>query len=224
VKNDEVERIAQALAACSKGDSRWKTKNRGVNDAKFNRCKLITRFAWTAMTAPAPALEPESVAAAAFRVIRDPWRTFVLDWNWKAAVLSALFRTIFFSIATFRGPGAARGIVIEILFRLAIGGFWGSLLQAFRAAQPAWLAGSCAAVILPASAHTLEFLALAAGNATHIKAGMIVSVVVSVFSLLLNWCLMRDGLMITGAGALRLSDDFRRLPGSLYRIFGGRQA
>ena len=40
----------------------------------------------------------------------------------------------------------------------------------------------------------------------------------------LAWCVMRDGLMITGAGALRLSDDSRRLPRSLYRIFGGRQA
>jgi hypothetical protein len=174
------------------------------------------------MAVPAPAFEPESVAEAAFRILRDPWRTFVLDWNWKAALLSALFRGIFFSAATFRGPGAARGIVIEILFRLAIGGFWGSLLQAFRTAQPAWLAGLCAAVILPAAAHTVEFVALAAGQATHIKAGMIVSVAVSVFSLLLNWGLMRDGLMITGPGALRLSDDFRRLPGSLYRIFGGR--
>ena len=47
VKHDEVERIAQALAACSKGNSRWKTRIRSVNAATFNQRKLITRSAWT---------------------------------------------------------------------------------------------------------------------------------------------------------------------------------
>ena len=175
------------------------------------------------MTAPAPVLEPESIGDAAYRVIANPWKTFVLDWNWKAAVLSAAFRAMFFSIATFRGPGAMRGIWIELLFRLAIGGFWGSLLQAFRRARPAWLAGVSVAIILPGAAHTLEFLALKAGHATHITAGMIVSIGVSVVSLLFNWLLMRNGLMVTGAGAFRLRDDFRRLPSVLYSFFGGRR-
>ena len=173
------------------------------------------------MSAPAQPPEGESVAAAACRVIAEPWRVFVIDWNWKAAVLSSSFRALLFSVATFRGRGAARGICIELLFRLAIGGFWGSLLQAFRAARPAWLAGLFAALILPGMAHTIEFLALKAGHATHITSGMIVSISVSVVSLLLNWLLMRKGLMVTGVGSARLRDDFRRLPAALASLFPG---
>ncbi len=175
------------------------------------------------MTALAQPLEPETVGAAACRVIAHPWQTFVCDWNWKAALMSALFRVLLFSGATLRGPGAMRGVWIELLFRLAIGGFWGSLLQAFRAARPAWLAGLFVALILPGSAHTLEFLALKAGHATHITAGMIVSITVSVVSLLFNWLLMRNGLLVTGAGSARLRDDLRRLPAVLLG-FGRRRA
>jgi len=175
------------------------------------------------MSAPARALEVETVGAAARRVIAHPWKTFVLDWNWKAAVLSALFRVLLFAAATLRGRGAWRGVWIELLFRLGIGGFWGSLLQSFRAARPAWLAGLCVALILPTAAHTLEFLALRAGHATHIAAGLIASVSISAASLVANWLLMRQGLLITGAGSARLRDDFRRLPAVIAAIFGRRR-
>jgi len=176
------------------------------------------------MTAGARVLEPESIGAAACRVIAHPWQTFVRDWNWKAALLSALFRAMLFSAATLRGPGAMRGVWIELLFRLAIGGFWGSLLQAFRRARPAWLAGLCVTLLLPGAAHTLEFLALTAGPAAHIVTGMIVSIAVSVGSLLVNWLLMRNGLLLAGAGSGRLRDDLRRLPAVLRGMFGGQRA
>lgn len=152
------------------------------------------------MTAPAPALEMETVAEAAYRVVAHPWQTFVRDWNWKAALLSALFRVVLYAGATLRGPGAMRGLWIELLFRLAVGGFFGSLLQAFRAARPAWLAGLSIALLLPGAAHSLEFMALTAGHATHIKAGMIMSIAVSAVSLIFNWLLMRKGLLVTDAG------------------------
>ena len=71
------------------------------------------------------------------------------------------------------------------------------------------------AVALPASAHLLEFFALKAGHASHIKTGMIVSVVISIGSLLVNLGLMRRGLLITGDGAGSLGSDLRRLPGAL---------
>jgi hypothetical protein len=159
--------------------------------------------------------QPDDITVwrAAVAVITRPWKTFVVDWNWKAALLSALFRgVLFLAVAIPRGPGAMRLVWIELAFRVLVGGFWGSLLQAFRGARPAWLAGLLAAVLLPVAAHTLEYLALQAGHATHIGAGMVVSIAVSVGSLLLNWFLMRKGVLITGAGAGSLGADLRRLP------------
>jgi len=61
-----------------------------------------------AMAVPTPAVERETIVAAAYRVIAHPWRTFVREWNWKAALLSELFRTLLFSGA-LRGPGL-RGV------------------------------------------------------------------------------------------------------------------
>jgi len=165
---------------------------------------------------------PESINVwqATVRVVTHPWRVFVLDWNWKAAVLSAVFRAVLYGFAAVpRGPGAMRGVWIELGFRILVGGFWGSLLQAYRGARPAWLAGTFAVLVLPAGAHTLEYMALKAGGATHIGAGMFMSILVSVGSLLINWLLMRKGLLVTGEGTATLADDLRRLPSALAEIF-----
>jgi hypothetical protein len=167
---------------------------------------------------PVSAIQPDDLAVwrIAGRVAMNPWKTFVVDWNWKAALLSAAFRALAFAIvAVPHGSGAFRAVWIGLLFRILIGGFWGSLLQAFRNARPAWLAGLVAAVLLPGFAHVLEFLALKAGHATHVITAVVTSVVVSIGSLLINWYLMRRGMLITGDGSDTLRADFRRLPAAL---------
>ncbi len=146
----------------------------------------------------------------------QPWTVFVLQWNWKAALLSAGIRGLLFCVAVVpQGAGAMRGAWIEIAFRIVLGGCWGSAMQALRRARPAWLAGLLIALVLPGGAHALEYGLLKFGGATHIKSGMIVSISFSAASLLVNFALMRRGLLITGEGAGSLSSDFRRLPAVL---------
>jgi hypothetical protein len=154
-------------------------------------------------------------------VIAHPWEVFVARWNWKAAALSALFRGVAFAVpmAGITGEGALRSVAIEIAFRIAVGGLWGSLLQAFRGAEPAWLAGLCVAIVLPAGAHLLEYAALRAGHASHIITAMTVSVIVSIGSLVINFGLMRRGLLITGEDGAPLHRDLRRIPGALAGMF-----
>jgi hypothetical protein len=168
-----------------------------------------------------PAASPERVDAVARYVIAHPWEVFVARWNWKAAALSALFRGLAFAlpVASITGEGALRSVAIEIAFRVALGGFWGSLLQAFRGAQPAWLAGLCVAVVLPAGAHLLEYAALRAGHAHHIITAMIVSIIVSIGSLLINFGLMRRGLLITGEDGAPLRRDLQCIPAALAGMF-----
>jgi hypothetical protein len=153
-------------------------------------------------------------------MLRCPRQVFVTDWNWKAALMSAAFRgTVYAFAAVPRGPGALWGVWIELAFRFAVGGFWGSLLQAYRGAEPAWLAGIFAAAVLPASVHVLEYFALKTGGAAHIGVGMFLSILVTVGSLVVNWLLMRKGLFVTGDGAGTLISDFRRLPQAFARLF-----
>lgn len=156
------------------------------------------------------------VLVVAGHVVTHPWEVFIKGWNWKAALLSALFRGVAFALplaGVMRG--GLRSVCIEMGFRLAFGGFWGSLLQAFRRAQPAWLAAFAVAVVLPALAHGLEFSALRAGHATHIFTAMTVSVAMSIGSLLFNLGLMRRGLLITGRESAPLRSDLRRIPAAL---------
>ena len=95
--------------------------------------------------------------------------------------------------------------------------FLGVAVAGVSRARPAWLAGLSVAVALPAAAHCLEFAALRAGHATHIKTGMVVSVVISIGSLLLNLGLMRRGLLVTGD-----ERRFARLRFSAYSRGAGR--
>src|SRR6185312_6573834 len=108
--------------------------------------------------------ELDSVSAALAGIARHPWSALVLHWNWKAALLSASFRGLVFCFAAVpRGADATRGVWIEIAFRIAIGGWWGSIMQTLRQARPAWLAWLLVALALPAVAHTLEYLLLKIG-------------------------------------------------------------
>jgi hypothetical protein len=112
-------------------------------------------------------------------------------------------------------PGALRGLAIELLFRLAIGGFWGSLLQGFAAAQPARLAGFWMVVLLLACSHGFEYLFLRAGGAAHAGVVTGISVVFTMLSLFVNWSLMRQGVLLTGPGASSLGSDLRWIFGGL---------
>jgi len=156
-------------------------------------------------------------------VLTHPWEVFVERWNWKAALLSAIFRSIAFAapMAGFVGGDALRSLWIEMCFRIAVGGCWGSLLQEFRSASPGWLAGLWVAIVLPAIAHVLEYLALRAGHATHIKTGMIVSIVISIGSQLISLELMRRGILITGENSKPLRSDLRCIPGTLAGVCRG---
>jgi hypothetical protein len=166
---------------------------------------------------PNPSAPPERVADAARYTVLHPWEIFVAHWNWKAALLSALFRGVAFGVAmarlTRRRPW--RSVLIEMIFRAAVGGSWGSVIQRFRKAEPAWLAGALVSVPLALASHALEYAVLRAGGATGVRTGMVVSVVISAGSLLLNLRLIRRGVLITGEGSESLLCDLRRIPGAL---------
>jgi hypothetical protein len=159
------------------------------------------------------------VGAAAAYVLAHPWQIFITDWNWKAALFSAIFRVAVWPTTKAAGirltsPGALKGLLIEIAYRLAIGGFWGSLLQAFAGARPAWLGGLSMVVLLPGCAHGLEYLVLRMSGASHPGAITFVSIVFSVASLFVNWGLMRNGILLTGRRGSSLGTDVRRILGA----------
>ncbi|HUP03404.1 MAG TPA: hypothetical protein VMU19_05415 [Bryobacteraceae bacterium] len=172
----------------------------------------------TRTRAALPAPEGTSVGEAARYAATHARQVFLTDWNWKTALLSAAFRMAVWPATKLTGArlvaaGSLRGMAIEFVFRLAIGGFWGSLLQAFATAQPAWLAGLLMVGILPAGAHGLEYAVLRAGGATRAGAVTVVSAAFSALSFAVNWALMRKGILMTSRGGASLGTDLRRIFG-----------
>lgn len=157
------------------------------------------------------------------RVLRDlvtnPVGLLLQRWNWKSCLLSSLFRAaIFFFANLAAGWRAAVGAMsIELLYRGVSAGFFGALTQAFREAQPAWLAMITAAVLLPLASHSIEFTIHLAHGTPKLIASIISSVIFTMLSTLFNLYAMRRGVLIVGSESRSFAADFRALP----RIIGG---
>jgi hypothetical protein len=71
------------------------------------------------------AFESATVVTVALDVLKRPW-SLVLAWNWKAGLLSGLFRAVVFAIAAgLHRRGVMHGLCIELTFRVLAGGLCG---------------------------------------------------------------------------------------------------
>ena len=148
-------------------------------------------------------------------IVRHPYEYFVVRWNWKSALTSAILRGgIFFAANISAGWHAAVGaMAAEFAFRTVTSGFYGALTQAFRRAEPAWLAAVVAMILLPIVSHSLEFLIHHLRGTPNLRASMIASVSFTAVSTLFNLYAMRRGALIVGEGRLSFWQDMRRMPG-----------
>jgi ABC-type amino acid transport system permease subunit len=152
-------------------------------------------------------------------VLRDlvchPMDCLVRRWNWKAAVTSALMRgAIFFGVNLSAGLRAAFGVLLtELVFRSVTSGFYGSILQAFRRAEPAWAAALTTMVLLPVCNHTLEWLVHWSRGTPKLAQSIVASVTFTVLSTLFNLYIMRQGVLVVGQNSGSLWDDMKRMPG-----------
>jgi hypothetical protein len=150
---------------------------------------------------------------------RNPARLLLGRWNWKSCVLSSLFRAAIFFFANLAAGwrAAVAAMSVELLYRGVSAGFFGALTQAFREAQPAWLAATTAALVLPLASHSIEFSVHLARGTPKLRASIISSVIFTVLSTLFNLYAMRRGVLIVGTEGGSFAADFRALP----RMVGG---
>lgn len=159
-----------------------------------------------------------TVGKTLLTLLRHPVENLWRRWNWKSAVLSACLRGgIFFAANISLGFSAALGAMsIESAFYVTVAGFYGAILQSFRRAQPVWLATLTTMVLIPAINHTMEFALHWASGTKKLKAGIIASICLSMFSAIFNLFAMRRGVFIVGAERQSLLADFRQLPRILF--------
>lgn len=163
---------------------------------------------------PPPELPAPRVSDFLRDLVTRPREYLLRRWHWKAALCSACIRfAIFFAANASAGWKAAWGAALaEFLYRLAASGCYGSITQAFRQAQPFWLANLTAAVLVPLFQHLFEFLIHWLRGTPNLKASILISAAFTIFSTLFNLYSMRRGSLVVGAGAKTFWEDILAFP------------
>jgi len=160
-----------------------------------------------------------SVADVLRELAGDPVGLLVRRWNWKSALLSSLFRAAIFFAANWTAGwrAAVAAMSVEFLYRGISAGIFGALTQAFREAQPVWLAACTAMVLLPLCSHSIEFAIHFFRGTPKLITSIVSSVIFTALSTLFNLYAMRRNVLIVGSEAGSLASDFRAIP----RVLGG---
>ena len=143
---------------------------------------------------------------------------FIRVWNWKSALLSVVLRGPIFVIASVRRGWEAAGsaLLVESVFCALTAGFYGTVVQALRDAQPAWLNGLLITLVMPALFQGLEYFMQRMHGTPHLRAAEIASVIGGALSALFNWYAMRQGALLVGKEGKTLAGDVMRFPVLLY--------
>jgi hypothetical protein len=159
-----------------------------------------------------------TVGAVLSKILRDPFHSLILRWNWKSALLSSLVRAlIFFLVNLQAGWHAAVGAMLaELALRSMTSGFYGAVTEAFSKAQPAWKAMAVTMAILPLLNHSLEFVVHWLRGTPNLAASIAASMVFTSLSTAFNLHAMRHGVLTVGDGSKALHHDFARLPALLF--------
>jgi hypothetical protein len=148
-------------------------------------------------------------------LVRHPIEMLVWRWNWKAAVMSGVMRSMIYLFTHIKeGWRAALGAMsIEFFFRLIVSGASGSLVQSFHNAAPVWLATLCVMIMLPAFSHMIEFTLHTLNGDVNKGKAIIISITFSILSAMFNlFAMRRDTLLVKDERAGSLGSDLVRMP------------
>lgn len=136
----------------------------------------------------------------ALRAILHRPSVLLRDWNWKAAVFSALLRALLFFCLNLRaGSGrAVRAMLVEAAYATVAAGFAGAATQRLRHAVPRLATAAVVWLAIP-------LVLLAAQAAVHFAMGtprlarsLLASFVFAAFATGFNWFAMARGAFVTG--------------------------
>jgi len=150
-------------------------------------------------------------------------------WNWKSAMLGAMLRASFY-LAVYKASRenwlvTFTAVAVEFSFRFFTSGVSGALVQSFRRAGPVWLATLVVTISLPVFSHSIEYFThymqeayfsdvFAASQNKGRQIAFAVSVLFSVVSAMFNIFMMRNGVLLVGAGeeTNTFLKDMRKIP------------
>jgi hypothetical protein len=159
-------------------------------------------------------LEGPSVGSVLWNLLTRPYDTFILLWNWKAALLSSVGRAPIFLVITL-GHGwrrASLAMLVEAAFRASSTGFFAAATQAFVKAKPKWMALALMLTGFPLLTLALDGLLHRAMHTPNLLAGMIVSLFISGLASTFDFYSMQRGTLLVGREGNSFGSDLKALP------------
>lgn len=147
--------------------------------------------------------------------VEHPHLVLLRPWNWKAAVVSAVFRAGVF-LAANRHDGRAHAVetaTAEVLVGFVCSGLLGALTQRLRDTRPLWATLLVVWIAMPAAMVAVEAEAQRLVHTQHLRVGLLTSFVVAAVTSGFTWFAMRHGALLQGEGDDSLRHDLRTLPG-----------
>jgi hypothetical protein len=157
---------------------------------------------------------PEDLRQALSAMVRNPIRTIVPPWSWKAAASSAVVRPHAFFVTNLQSghSAATKAMLVEAVYAIFAGGLIGAVSQQLRRARPLWATAVLICIALP-GLMTLAQLAIHHFAGTpHQSSGLLISLCFAAFTASYSWYAMRCGAMLGGTEATTVRHDLQSLP------------
>jgi hypothetical protein len=156
------------------------------------------------------------------QLLRHPLHSFIKCWNCKAAALSCILRTPVYIITTLRHGWQAITLAAAVKagFSAGAAGVYAAFSEAVRDAQPEFAVAILLLVILPALTLALDALVHFLTRTPNLRAGVFLSLGVSIVSCALHRYSMRRGTLLIGPGGRSFSSDVAALPMLIARFVG----
>jgi len=168
-----------------------------------------------------------TIRGVTWEILRHPFRTLILNWNWKAAIISSVLRAPIFFVAYLahrQGLLMAFGaMAVQFIFRAGTGGTNGAIIQSFSKIEPAWHAIVTIPVILTVFMHIGEWLLQTAFDSYTGTTGKTTAVMISILGSLVsagfNLFAMRRGvLLVKDESQQSFWSDIKQMPWIVFEL------
>jgi hypothetical protein len=164
---------------------------------------------------PTLSTPPEDLRQALSAMLRNPLRTIVPPWSWKAAAFSAVVRAVAFFATNLQSGRfeATKAMLVEAVFAVFAGGLIGAISQHLRRAKPLWATALFVCAVLPAIMILAQLGVHHLAKTPHQSAGLTASFCLAAVAAAYSWYAMRHGAMLGGIDETTVRHDLRSLPG-----------
>lgn len=163
---------------------------------------------------PTPSVPPTELAQALLDMIRNPIRTIVPPWSWKAAAINAVLRALTFFATNLKSGEreATKAMLVEAVFAVFAGGLIGAVSQQLRRAEPLWATVLLVWAGLPGLMLLGQIEVHRVAHTPHLSGCLIVSFCLAAIAAAFTWYAMRHGAMLGGTDQTTVRHDLESLP------------